>query len=354
MSIVNNALVGGFPAAENGAYQPANGAQFGASMPAAAAGDVVAAPWAPLPGGPPQGGGPWGGNPYGGNPYGNNPYGGPSSGSTGLGGFGGIMNAFMNMLSNMLNSLGCMFGGSGSPGSTTGTPIAGSLPQTYFTNASGSSVGDPHDAFNGTTAQGTNVGDAWNSMEGHADLLNSDSFNGGYRVSTTSTAPGANGVTYNATATVATDNGATNVTMNANGAYTVTENGQNVTLTQGQAVPLDAGETATLNADGSLTIADTNANGGTIDTTLSSNGNGVDVKVSASNVDLGGYLVGHTNVADGGSPSPVIFPNQAMANGAFSNPAYANALGTQTSQASGAGASLGELMQLVQANDPLG
>ncbi|MBD5635674.1 MAG: hypothetical protein IAI49_14475 [Candidatus Eremiobacteraeota bacterium] len=279
MSIVNNGLVTGFLGSESAPYLPPSGA-YGEAAPVPAS-DAIA--YSPAYG-------------SGGSTFGalGGLYGGSSSGSTGLGGFGGIMNGFMNMLSCALNALSSMFGGTSSSSPTPSLP--GPSQQTYFANATASSVGDPHDAFDGTTGQGTAVSEKWNSMEPHGDLLDSNSFAGGYRVSTTCTAPESNGVTYNASASVVTDGGATNVTLNANGSYAVTEGGQSVTLTRGEAVPLDGTESVTLGADGSLTIADSNTQGRSISTVLSSNGRGVDVKSTAANVDLGGYLVNHTNV----------------------------------------------------------
>jgi hypothetical protein len=212
--------------------------------------------------------------------------------------FGSFMNSIGNLISNMLAQLGSAINGltSGSqPGSQSGAPGAG---DTYFTNANASSTGDPHDAFNGTTGSGSNIDEKWNSMRSHGDLLSSNSFAGDYRVSTQVTQPNTNGVTYNQSATVTTGGGATNVSMQASGAYAVTENGHAVSLVQGQATSLGNGETVTLNADGSLTVADANADGGSISTTLKSNGDGgVDVSNTATDVDLGGYLV---HQSDGG------------------------------------------------------
>ncbi len=321
MSFINNSMLTGFGNAEAAAYQPPAGGGFGDGelLPAQSDGIALA----------PQYGG---GGSYG---YGGGLYGGSSSGSTGLGGFAGIMNGFMSMLSNALNSLAGMLGG----GTSTQAPSQPQPPQTYFSNASASSVGDPHDAFDGTTSQGTAVNSKWNSMQGHQNLLDSDSFAGGYRVSTTTTSPAANGVTYNATATVATNCGATDVTMNANGSYAVTENGQNVTLTQGQATSLGANESVTLNADGSLTIAETNAQGGSIDTTLKSNGSGVDVNATASNVDLGGYLVRHT---DGGVNPGAGTPFPPYGNGFVGSP-----FGTFTNQLGASNSSLTDVQQLL-------
>jgi hypothetical protein len=197
--------------------------------------------------------------------------------------------SIMNSLSNLMQQISSYFGGSSATGSGGATQTQ--APENFFSNATASSWGDPHDTFNGTTSQGGNVSDSWDSMQGHADLLHSDSFHGGYQISTTTTAPNASGVTYNASATVTTHDGNSAVTLNKDGSYSVTSAGQNVALTQGQTTQIGHGETVTLNADKSLTIVDTNRQGGAITTTLSDNGNGVDVKASASNVDLGGYLV---------------------------------------------------------------
>jgi hypothetical protein len=275
----------------------------------------------------------------GGGPYGGGLYGGPSSGSTGLGNFGSMLNGIMCALQNALSSLGSLFGGG--PGTSQPAPVGGSMPQTMFSNATASSVGDPHDAFSGTTASGTSVDSHWDSMRGHANLLDSNSFAGGYRVATTGTAPQANGVAYNGCATVTTDGGATSVSLNANGSYAVCENGQNVTLTTGQAVSLDGGETVTRNADGSLSIADSNGTGGSITTTLKTDGSGgVDVNASASNVDLGGYLVNRTD--ERLNPPPV----QPWMTAGSAMPM--NSFGIFTSQLGGANGSANDVAQLLQ------
>jgi len=224
-----------------------------------------------------------------------------------------------------------------------------------YANATASSLGDPHDAFSGTTAQGQNVSQHWDDMNAHHDLLSSDSFAGGYRISTTATAPNASGVTYNASATIATDGGATAVTMNANGSYSVTENGQNVTLQQGTAVPVDATESVTLNADGSLTVADANATGGTLTTTLKSNGDGgVDVNAHAANLDLGGYLADRSTIVtgpvrrQGDAPlTDATTPSQALASEGLAMP-----FGTFTSQYGSGESSFTDVASLLQQDVP--
>src|SRR5579871_2589479 len=49
-------------------------------------------------------------------------------------------------------------------------------PETYFNDASASSLGDPHDAFDGTLRSGQEMSGKWNSMTSHPNLLLSDSF----------------------------------------------------------------------------------------------------------------------------------------------------------------------------------
>jgi hypothetical protein len=153
-----------------------------------------------------------------------------------------------------------------------------------------SSVGDPHDSFNGTGGNGESVSGKWDNMKSHDHLITSNSIPGGFNVATTATTPNANGVTYNSQATITTNNGNTVVSMSANGTPSVTDNGQTVSLTAGSPATLSNGETVTLNNDGSMSVGVSNGQGGTINTTLKSNGNGVDVSATANEVDLGGYL----------------------------------------------------------------
>jgi len=207
--------------------------------------------------------------------------------------FSSIMNAITSAIGALFAQLGGTFG---QTGSQAPAPLPG---QAFFTSASGSSNGDPHLAFDGTTAAGATVKGTWDDMHGHADLLSSSSFSGGYRVATTATNPNGKGVTYNASATVTAQNGAASVRMDADGSYAVTEDGRAITLQPGTATALGGGETVTLASDGSLTVTDAAAGGGSIATTLRASGGGVDVSNTARNVELGGYLVSHGD----GSPS---------------------------------------------------
>jgi hypothetical protein len=227
--------------------------------------------------------------------------------------FTSVMNNFMSTLSNLLGSLGSSLGGS------TGTsPSAPSLPgvpspapqpgtsgsgETYYSSATAASIGDPHDAFVGTSASGNKTDDRWDNMSAHGDLLDSDSFSGGYRIATTVTQPRANGITFNGSATITTNGGATSVTYNADGSYSILSNGRSVSLQQGVATSLGNGESVTLGADGSLTVSDANGSGGSISTVLSRNGSGgVDIHATATDVDLGGYLA-HGGAAYAGPPA---------------------------------------------------
>ncbi len=154
--------------------------------------------------------------------------------------------------------------------------------EAYFNNADGGSVGDPHLSFNGST---------WNNMGSQPNLLNSDSFYGGYQLSTQTTAPNENGVTYNQSATVATHFGGTQVTLDNAGNATVVQNGSSSSLAPGTTVDLGRNETVTRSQDGSLSIVCKNWQGGEITTTMRDNGAGVDVNTSAHDVNLGGALV---------------------------------------------------------------
>jgi hypothetical protein len=344
MSAINTSLTAGFASPEPPTTFSPPTFGYGESLPMSPGDGVTFAPGPPS--SPPS-------SSFGGL------YGGSSSGSTGLGGFSGIMNGFMNMLSSALNSLGSLFGSGSTSTPVTSSPSGGSLPETMYANATASSVGDPHDTFSGATTQGQNVSQHWDDMNAHHDLLSSDSFAGGYRISTTATTPNANGVTYNASATIATDAGATAVTMNANGSYSVTENGQNVTLQQGTAVPVDATESVTLNADGSLTVADANANGGTLTTTLKSNGDGgVDVNAHATNVDLGGYLAERSTIVTGPvqryGATPLATAPQSLASDpqSLASEGLTMPFGTFTSQYGSGESSFTDVASLLQQDVP--
>jgi len=204
--------------------------------------------------------------------------------------FGSMLSQLMSMLSQVLSALG-LGSGTTNAGGQMQSPYANG--ETQFTSAQGSSTGDPHLNFNGTTNSGTSISAQYDSMNAHSDLLDSDSFGGGYRLSTMTTAPNSQGLSWNRKAVVTTDDGATKVSLENDGDARVMQNGNMTQLQAGQNLNLGNGESVSYNADGSLVVNDMTAAGGTIATTLRKNGQGVDVSMKASNVDLGGDLVNH-------------------------------------------------------------
>lgn len=220
-----------------------------------------------------------------------------------LGGLSSWMNPMTNPISSPFMQMGSLFGswlqnaGQSIGGWMNGSPSYGS--EHYYSNASGGSNGDPHISFNGNT---------WNDMQSEPDLLHSDSIRGGYQLSTQTTTPNANGVTYNQSATVTTHGGRTQVSLNNNGNATITQDGVTSNLAPGQTVQL-GNETVTSNQNGSVQITSRGENGGQITTTMTQNGQGVDVNVCANNVDLGGAM---TNGSSGNvsqpQPAPIHHP----------------------------------------------
>ncbi len=163
---------------------------------------------------------------------------------------------------------------------------------TYFQSATASSEGDPHLAFRGTDSTGNTQQTHFDSMTAHSDLLDSDSFDGGYRISTTATPPGAGGITYNQQAAIETDYGQTRVALDANGNVLVCQGGKQLDLQAGGSYDLGNGESVARAADGSLTVTDSNGMGASITTIMRRNGPGVDVDVNAQHIDVGGDILG--------------------------------------------------------------
>jgi hypothetical protein len=196
--------------------------------------------------------------------------------------------------------------GSGYPGygSGNGCPPAGNCQpygnEQYYNSATGASQGDPHLSFNGNT---------WDNMTSQPNLLQSNSFQGGYQISTQVTQPNANGVTHNQCATITMNGGNTTVSLNNQGEPLINEYGQSVPISQGQTVQLGNGQSVTCNQNGSLTVLAQNGQGGQITTTLTQAENGVNVNVNAQNVDLGGSLVNGNN---GTQPPPYTPPTQPI------------------------------------------
>ncbi|MGC1379767.1 MAG: hypothetical protein WA814_01945, partial [Candidatus Baltobacteraceae bacterium] len=154
-------------------------------------------------------------------------------------------------------------------------------------------------------------GSKWNSMASQPNLLDSNSIAGGFRISTQATPPNAKGATWNQSATVSLNNGATKISMDSSGDPTITSYGRSLSIADGQTLQLGNGESVTREGNGSLVVTATNGEGGRIETTLSAQGKGVNVDVTARDVDLGGALVaGYERDGRGRiSHGPIIAPN---------------------------------------------
>jgi hypothetical protein len=215
---------------------------------------------------------------------GSSPYGAGYGGGYGDSGYGqGVFGPLMGVLQQLMQTLQSLMGYGCSPyggGNGVNCPPYGN--ERYFQNAVGASDGDPHLSFNG---------DRWNNMASQPNLLNSDSFAGGYQISTQVTPPNAKGVTWNQCATISLNGGATTVSMNDQGQPAITNYGQSISIGRGQTLQLGNGESVTCEQNGSLRVCAQNGRGGRIDTTLTAQGKGVNVDVTAHDVDLGGALV---------------------------------------------------------------
>ena len=178
--------------------------------------------------------------------------------------------------------------------SSTASPTQPNSPEQRFKNVTLGSTGDPHLAIDGSVGGSsgtTNISNHFDSMTSHADLLHSNDFAGGYMVSTTVGTPDARGITTNASASIALNNGNDSISMAKDGSFSISSDGQAYTLASGQSMQLDGGETVTRNADGSLSVSEQTTSGGSLSTTLKSWGGGVDVNANGQNVDLGGDIV---------------------------------------------------------------
>lgn len=214
----------------------------------------------------------------------------------------GVLQQLMQMLQSLMG-YGCnpqyASGGCNSPYGSVGNAAYGN--ERYFQNATGSSNGDPHLSFNGTH---------WSNMTSESNLLNSDSFPGGFQVSTQVTPPNAKGVAWNQSATVSLNNGATTISMNNNGEPSITSYGQSVSIARGQTVQLGGGESVTYEQNGSLQVTAQNGSGGQIQSTLTPGEKGINVDVTAHDVDLGGALV-HGYEERGPTPTPIPNPTSS-------------------------------------------
>ncbi len=169
--------------------------------------------------------------------------------------------------------------------------------QQRFEDIDVSSTGDPHLAAVGTReGPGGALDLHWDSMTSQNDLVHSTQIDGGYRVSTAVTQPGANGVTSNQSVTVHANFDQDAVTMNRDGSFAIYDNGAEVRIGKGESAVLSGGEAVSENQDGSLVVGARSATGGTIATTLRANGAGVDVTTHAHEIAVGGEAIERARV----------------------------------------------------------
>ena len=211
------------------------------------------------------------------------------------GSIAGILTGLVSLLQQLVGSF--LNQGQTQPTSQQ-PPCTANGRQQRFENVDVSSTGDPHLAATGTRegpGGGSAVDAHWDSMTSQNDLVHSTQIDGGYRVSTAVTQPGANGITWNQSATVHANFDQDAVTMNKDGSFAIFDNGNEVRLGKGESAALSGGETVSENQDGSLLVSARSATGGTIATTLRSNGQGVDVTTHAHEIAVGGDAIAHAD-----------------------------------------------------------
>lgn len=203
---------------------------------------------------------------------------------------GGFFTALGSFFSQMQAWIAQQLGSAGGTLGGTASPPAPATPPTFLRDGELDSVGDPHLSETGTTGSGGALDKHFDSMTAHANLIDAN-VAGGYRVSTMVTAPLSSGVTLNRSASVHAAGGSDEVTMNAAGHVDVVSGGAHVALAPGATLTLSGGETVTENADGSVVVNAANGRGGTIATTLRSNGGGgVDVTTHVHDLAVGGDI----------------------------------------------------------------
>lgn len=232
---------------------------------------------------------PWSNDGAAASPYGE--YGTSSSLQGLLGSLMGVMQQLMQMLQSLMG-----YSGNAPHGSGSCQPYG---KERYFQNATGASDGDPHLSFNGVK---------WNSMSAEPNLLNSNSFAGGFRIATQVTPPNGKGVTWNQSASVSLNGGATTIGMNNDGEPSIASFGEPISIARGQTLQLGDGESVSCLQDGSLRICAENGMGGRVETMLTAQGKGVNVDVTAHDVDLGGALVNGYSIS--GTEPPRVYPDE--------------------------------------------
>jgi hypothetical protein len=128
-------------------------------------------------------------------------------------------------------------------------------------------------------------------MQSHNDLLTAPDVAGGFRLSSQVGTANAQGATMNQSVTASANHGRTAISFNANGNATIRQGNMTNTLAPNETLQLGQGLSVT-DATNSLVLQAKNANGSTLTTTLSDNGQGgVDINAQGNNIALGGYLV---------------------------------------------------------------
>lgn len=218
------------------------------------------------------------------------------------GGFVGIINRLIAQLGWLMNQAG----NSGSAGSSTQAVNDGTF----------ASTGDPHLSEHASLDSGygnsSPIDRHFDSMTGHDNLLSSQEVDGGYRLSTTVTSPGSNGATMNAAASVHVNGDRDTITMRNDGSYSLTSDGNDVSVAVGQNVTLGGGEQVARNADGSLTVTDRTASGGSITTTLAAKAGGVDVTAAVHHLTVSGDIVDGAANANRSDPPNTLNPPNLM------------------------------------------
>lgn len=210
---------------------------------------------------------------------------------TSAAGIMGVLSQMMAQVQQQITKLG---------GALFGARAFAATPQTgsgtaAFQSVSLASSGDPHLSVSGSerNADGTTtaVNSHFDSMTGHDDLFSTRDFGDGFRVSTSVTAPAANGITQNASATATMEGGRETVTLSNSGDVSIGDRGASVALTAGQTVTLSGGQRVSEAANGAISVSESRF-GQSLTTTFTPNGGGgVDVTAQGRNVTLAGDLI---------------------------------------------------------------
>lgn len=231
------------------------------------------------------------------------------------------------------NGLGGSTSANGLGGSTAANGLGGSTAQTDAAGSGGSAAASGNNATSGTlkqpdqnvatpgfTGPGLNATDPTMNVKGAAITTNGDphiasnidgkkswsdnmgsqsdlidannSFAGGYQESTQVGNAGKDGKTFNKEIDFQVGGAKVSATGNKGDVSVSVQNGPTAsaqTLSKGESLTTSEGATITLDKSGKLEVTDNNETGGTLTTTVSSSGKGLDATSSGSNIDLGGF-----------------------------------------------------------------